>query len=311
MHLLIQGYHQGIGGNKMTANVEVINKNKVKKSGQLRSICNRYKRNKLAMTGLLLMLLLIIASLSAHFIVDYDNAIHQNMEERFQGPRSKHIFGTDHYGRDIFARIIHGAKISIFMGLFNVFTALAIGSIIGSVAAYFGGYVDSILMRLMDVFLAVPQTLLAISIVAVLGQGVFNLMIALCIAAIPKFARVVRSAMLTVREQEYIEAAKACGTGDIRIIFRHVMPNAIGPIIVQATLDMATSILSIASLSFLGLGIAPPTPEWGAMLSEGKVYMRDYPYLVVFPGLAIVITVLSLNLIGDGLRDALDPRLRN
>ncbi|MCK9216604.1 MAG: ABC transporter permease [Firmicutes bacterium] len=295
----------------MKADVNILRKTKVKRRGQLRSIWNRYKRNKLAMVGLFLMALLVFFSLSAHFIVDYDKAIHQNMQERFQEPSLKHIFGTDQYGRDIFARIIHGAKISIFMGLFNVAIALTIGSIIGSVAGYYGGYIDGIVMRIMDVFLAIPQTLLAISIVAVLGQGVINLMIALIISAIPKFARIVRSAILTVRGQEYIEAARAYGTNDMRIIFKHVMPNAIGPIIVQATLDMAFAILSIASLSFLGLGISPPTPEWGSMLSEGKTYMRDYSYLVVFPGIAIVITVLALNLIGDGLRDALDPRLRN
>jgi len=298
-------------GKTMKADVNILRKTKVKRRGQLRSIWNRYKRNKLAMVGLFLMALLVFFSLSAHFIVDYDKAIHQNMQERFQEPSLKHIFGTDQYGRDIFARIIHGAKISIFMGLFNVAIALTIGSIIGSVAGYYGGYIDGIVMRIMDVFLAIPQTLLAISIVAVLGQGVINLMIALIISAIPKFARIVRSAILTVRGQEYIEAARAYGTNDMRIIFKHVMPNAIGPIIVQATLDMAFAILSIASLSFLGLGISPPTPEWGSMLSEGKTYMRDYSYLVVFPGIAIVITVLALNLIGDGLRDALDPRLRN
>lgn len=186
-----------------------------------------------------------------------------------------------------------------------------VGSLIGAAAGYYGGKVDNLLMRIMDVFLAIPSTLLAISIVAALGQGMFNLLLATAVSQIPAFARVVRSAILTVKGQDYIEAARACGTRGGRIILRHILPNAMGPIIVQATLNIARTILGISSLSFVGLGISPPTPEWGSMLSEGKTMMRYYPHLILIPGAAIALAVMSLNLIGDGLRDALDPRLKN
>ena len=183
--------------------------------------------------------------------------------------------------------------------------------LIGAVAAYYGGRVDNALMRIMDVFLAIPQTLMAICIVAALGTGTIKMLIALSIAQVPQFARVVRSAILTVKGQEFIEAAKACGTSDARIIARHIIPNAVGPIIVQATLNVAHTIISITMLSFLGIGVQPPTPEWGSMMSDAKSQMRYYPYLVYIPGIFIGLTSLSLNLIGDGLRDALDPRLKN
>jgi peptide/nickel transport system permease protein len=188
---------------------------------------------------------------------------------------------------------------------------LIIGAVIGASAGYYGGRIDNILMRIMDVFLAIPQMLMAISIVAALGTGMFNLLIALSIAQIPRFARIVRASILTVKGQEFIEAAKACGTRNSRIIAKHILPNAIGPIIVQATLNVASTILVISALSFVGLGIQPPTPEWGSMMADAKNQMRYYPYLVIIPGIFIGLTVMSLNLMGDGLRDALDPRLKN
>ena len=264
------------------------------------------------MFGLILMTFMVLVAIFADFIADYETmAIAQNMSIRFQEPGGEHIFGTDNYGRDVFARVIFGARISLFVGLATIAVSLTIGLVIGACAAYFGGAVDNILMRVMDVFLAIPQTLMALSIVAALGGGIGNLLIALSISSVPRFSRVVRSAILPVKGQEFVEAARACGTGNVRIIYKHIIPNAIGPIIVQATLNMANTILTIASLSFIGLGVKAPTPEWGFMLAEAREHMRYYPYLLIFPGMAIVISVLGLNLIGDGLRDALDPRLKN
>jgi len=183
--------------------------------------------------------------------------------------------------------------------------------VIGSTAGFYGGRIDNVIMRFMDVLLAIPQTLMAISVVAALGPGIRNLLIAMIVSSIPRFSRIVRSSILSISGQEFVEAAKACGTSDFRIVARHIIPNAIGPIVVQATLNMAATIIAIAGLSFIGLGIEPPNPEWGSMLSEGKAQMRYYPHLVVIPGIAIVLAVMGLNLIGDGLRDSLDPRLKN
>ena len=286
--------------------------NSIKKRSQFKAIAYRFAKNKLAVIGMILLVFMMLVALLADVIVDYQQyAVTQNISQRLQGPSKEHIFGTDHVGRDQFARIVHGSRISIFLGLLTIGISLAVGSIIGAVAGYYGGHVDNLLMRIMDVFLAVPSILLAISIVAALGSGLQNILIAMSVSQIPRFARIVRASIMSIRGQDFIEAAKACGTRDGRIIFRHILPNAIGPIIVQATLSMATTILTISSLSFVGLGIEPPTPEWGSMLSDGRVHMRNYPYLVLIPGFAIVLVVMALNLIGDGLRDALDPKLKN
>lgn len=294
----------------------IISKNevngKVKKRSQLAFIWFRFKKNKLAMIGLTMFICLVLVAVCADFISDYDaDAISQNVKIRLQSPNKEHFFGTDQYGRDLFARVIFGARISLFVGIVTIAISLTVGGIIGSIAGYYGGKLDNFLMRIMDVFLAIPATIFAIAIVSALGPGLNNLLIALSISRVPQFARVVRAAIMPIKEQEFIEAARACGTKDKRIISKHIIPNAIGPIIVQGTITMASTILSVAALSFLGLGIQPPTPEWGSMLNDGKDQMRYYPYLVIIPGIAIIISVLSLNLIGDGLRDALDPRLKN
>jgi len=284
----------------------------IKKRSRTKSIWLRYRKNKLAMFGLVLLAILVLVAVFADFMLDYyKDAISMNMGERLQAPGRGHVFGTDAFGRDLFARIVFGTRISLFVGILTVAVALTFGAVIGATAGYYGGRVDNVLMRIMDVFLAIPSMLLAISIVAALGTGLFNLLIAMSISQIPRFARIVRSSILSIKGQEFIEAAAAYGTKDSRIILRHILPNAIGPIIVQATLTVGTTILTVSSLSFVGLGIQPPTPEWGSMLSEGKSKMRYFPHLVIFPGLAIMTAVLSLNLIGDGLRDALDPRLKN
>ncbi|MEL7647951.1 MAG: ABC transporter permease [Sedimentibacter sp.] len=297
--------------NNVASNYKTSNK-KVKKRSQLGYIWFRFKKNKLAMIGLAMLIVLIFIAVFADFLADYKaDAINQNVKIRLQTPSSEHFFGTDQYGRDQFARVIFGTRISLFVGIVTIAISLVIGGIIGSIAAYYGGKTDNFLMRIMDVFLAIPATIFAIAIVSALGPGINNLLIALSISRIPQFARVVRSAIMPIKEQEYIEAARAYGTKDSRIIMKYIIPNAIGPIIVQATTTMASTILSVAALSFLGLGVQPPTPEWGSMLNDGKEQMRYYPHLVVIPGIAIIISVLSLNLIGDGLRDALDPRLKN
>lgn len=283
-----------------------------KSRGQLASIWLRLKKNKLAMVGLCLLIAMILIAVFAGFIADYDTmAIGQNQDIRLQGPSREHILGTDQFGRDVFARIIHGSRISLSMSVIAMTLAVAIGALIGSVAGYYGGKVDNVLMRLMDILLAIPPMLMSISIVAALGQSMVNLLIALAIAYIPVFARVIRSSILSIKDQEFIEAARSCGSSNGRIIFKHIIPNAIGPIIVQATLAMGATILIIASLSFMGLGVKPPEPEWGTMLYEGRDFLKQAPYLVLFPGGAITLAVISLNLLGDGLRDALDPRLRN
>lgn len=284
----------------------------VKKRSQIKAIWFRFKKNKLAVLGLILLFLMVAIALLADFIRDYEQyVITQNISQRLLPPSGENIFGTDQFGRDMFARIIHGARISLSLGLITISASLTVGAIIGSISGYYGGKIDGFFMRIMDVILAVPNILMAISIVAALGPGLGNLLIAMSVAQVPTFARVVRASIMPILGQEFIEAAKACGTKDSRIIFRHILPNAIGPIIVQATLGMATTILAISAMSFVGLGIEPPTPEWGAMLSEGRVHMRNYPHLVIIPGIAIVFAVMGLNLIGDGLRDALDPKLKN
>lgn len=286
-------------------------KAKRRKRSQLSMIWFRFRKNKLAMLGLIIFLMMIFMVAYVSIFGDYEKAITMDMPNKLQTPSAAHLFGTDQFGRDILMRMMFGARISLSVGLLTMVLSLVVGSLIGAAAGYYGGKVDNLLMRIMDVFLAIPSTLLAISIVAALGQGMFNLLLATAVSQIPAFARVVRSAILTVKGQDYIEAARACGMRGGRIILRHILPNAMGPIIVQATLNIARTILGISSLSFVGLGISPPTPEWGSMLSEGKTMMRYYPHLILIPGAAIALAVMSLNLIGDGLRDALDPRLKN
>ncbi|MBQ8091132.1 MAG: ABC transporter permease [Pyramidobacter sp.] len=288
-----------------------IQRKKVKKRSQLKALWFQYKKNKLAMFGLILMSLMILTAVCAGFFLDYDTqVIGQSIRSRLQWPCAAHWFGTDQYGRDLFARVIWGSRISLFVGFFTVGIAMTVGSLIGAFAGYYGGRVDNILMRIMDVFLAMPGTIMAVAIVGALGPGIINVLMAMSICRIPQFARIVRSAIISIRGQEFVEAARCCGSRDLRIIFRHILPNAVGPIVVQATIGMATTILGVAGLSFIGLGIEAPLPEWGSMLSEAKSQMMYQPYLMFFPGIAIVLAVLALNLIGDGLRDALDPRMK-
>lgn len=283
---------------------------KNKKKSYWLGVWKRLRRNKMAMFGLLIIILLFITAIFADFIAPYSYE-DQDLLNMFQTPSKAHIFGTDEFGRDIFSRVVYGSRISLEVGFIAVGISLIVGGVIGAVAGYYGGRIENILMRIMDVLLAIPQILLAIAIVAALGPSIANLMIAVGISSIPGYARIVRASVLTIREQEFIEAAKAVGSSDLRIIFKHILPNSMAPIIVQATIGVAIAILTAAGLSFIGLGIQPPTPEWGSMLSGGRSYIRDFPHMTLYPGLAIMVTIFALNLLGDGLRDALDPKLKN
>jgi len=282
-----------------------------KKRSQLVEIWQRLVRNKMAMLGLAILLTLIGLAVLAPVLFDYETmVVAQDLSIRLQGPSAAHWFGTDEFGRDIFARMVYGARVSLVVGLISVSVSLIIGGCLGAFAGFYGGKVDLIIMRIMDVFLAVPSILLAMTIVAALGTDLVFVMLAIGISGVPNFARIVRAAVMGVKDQEFVEAARAIGASNATIIFREVIPNCLAPIIVQATLSVAGAILSTASLSFIGLGVQPPDPEWGAMLSGGRNFMRDALHLTLFPGLAIVVTILALNLLGDGLRDALDPRLK-
>ncbi len=295
----------------MSENIEN-SKQVYKKKSQARVIFTRFCRSKLAVTGLIVFTLMFLFFMTADLFFDYDtDALEMNISIRYQPPTKEHIFGTDSYGRDMFARIVYGGRTSLLIGVCTALFSLTVGGIIGASAAYFGGAVDNILMRIMDIFLAIPGTLLAITIVSVMGSSMLSLLIAMGISQTPRMSRLVRSAVLGVMGSDYIEAAKAFGTSNARIIFRHIIPNAMGPILVQTSQTVARSVLIVAGLSFVGLGIAGPTPEWGAMLSGVKSVMRHSPYLAFGPGIAMVLSVLSLTMIGDGLRDAMDPRLRN
>ena len=284
---------------------------KTKKRSMAAEIWQRLLRNKMAMLGLAILAILALLAIFADVIADYDTmVVAQNIPERLQGPSAAHWFGTDEFGRDIFARIIHGVRVSMVVGLISVSVSLLAGGSLGAFAGFYGGRVDNVIMRVMDIFLAVPSILLAITIVAALGTNLVNVMLAIGVSGIPTFARIVRAAVMGVKDQEFVESARAIGETNTAIIFREILPNCMAPIIVQSTLSVASAILSTASLSFIGLGVQPPDPEWGAMLSSGRNFLRDAMHITLFPGLAIVVTILALNLLGDGLRDALDPRLK-
>ena len=278
----------------------------------------RFKKNKMAVISLIFLLCLALIGIIT-LVIDwvtndsiYDTlVISQNLTQRFEPPSSSHILGLDEFGRDILLRILWGTRYSLFMSIAAVLAAGIVGIVIGAVAGYYGGRVDNVIMRLMDVVLSLPYMLLAIAIVAALGPGLVNVLISIAIGYVPEFARITRASVMTIREREFIEAAKAVGASDRKIIFQQILPTAMAPLIVEVTMAIAGAILSIAGLSFLGLGIQPPLPEWGAMLTNARGYIRDAWHITVFPGLVILVTILALNIIGDGLRDALDPKLKN
>lgn len=269
-----------------------------------------FGKNKLAVAGLGIVVFFIIIAILAPVIAPYSYK-EQVLSDRMLAPSSEHWFGTDDFGRDIFSRILYGARISLWVGFFSVLGSVVFGTMLGIVAGYYGRWVDAIISRIFDIMLAFPSILLAIAVVAILGPSLKNALIAIAVINIPNFGRLVRSKVLSVKQEEYIMAAKAVGMRDTRILISHILPNSISPVIVQATLAIATAIIEAAALGFLGMGAQAPTPEWGKMLADSKNYITQAPWTLFFPGVAIMLTVLGFNLMGDGLRDILDPKMKN
>lgn len=281
-----------------------------KKRSQTQEIWRRFKRNRRAVAGLIMLVLLLICALFANWIAPYDPN-KQDLLNRCAVPTMSHWFGTDELGRDILSRIVYGSRISVSVGLIAVSISLLGGVSLGAIAGYYGGKPDNLVMRFMDILMAIPSILLNIAIVSALGTGLENVMIAIGISSIPGYCRIVRASILSLKEQEFVEASRSAGASDYFIIMHHILHNCIAPLTVQATLRIGSAILSCASMSFIGLGIVPPTAEWGAMLSTGRDFIRSAPHLCTFPGAAIMYAIFAMNLIGDGLRDALDPKLKN
>lgn len=280
-----------------------------RKKSQLAEIWGRFLKNKMAVVSLVFLVILILCAIFAEAIAPF-GPDDQNLVNKLIKPSKEYPFGTDHYGRDILSRVIYGSRPSLLVAAVSVSVSCLIGTIVGCIAGYYGKVADNILMRLVDILQSIPSMLLAISIAAMLGSGLMNVMIAVGIGSIPGYARLVRASILSIKQQEYIEAARSVGAGDFHIIFQHILPNCLAPIIVQATMSIAGAISAAAGLSFIGLGIQPPMPEWGSMLSAGRALLRQHPHVVLFPGLAIMVTVFCINIFGDGLRDAFDPKLK-
>lgn len=275
-----------------------------------REAWNGFRKNKLALIGSFIVLFFIIIAIAAPLIAP-TGMNEQELAERLKAPSGENWLGTDDFGRDILSRIMYGARISLWVGFFSVLGSIVVGCALGIIAGYYGRWVDTIISRFFDIMLAFPSILLAIAIVSVLGPSLQNALIAIAIINVPNFGRLIRSKVLSVKQEEYITAAKAIGMSDIRILFHHILPNSMAPIIVQGTLAVATAIIECAALGFLGLGAQAPAAEWGKMLADSRQYLTSAPWTMIFPGLAIMLTVLGFNLMGDGLRDALDPRMKN
>lgn len=265
-------------------------------------------RNKLAVAGAIIILILIFVALSSPFLSPYSPK-ESNYSKILKAPDKENLLGTDELGRDVLTRIIYGSRISLLVGLVAMIIAIIIGSIIGALAGYYGGKLDIILMRIVEIFLAIPVIFLILTIIAILGPSLWNVMVVIGLTSWPGVARLVKAEFLTLKERDFVQAARAIGASDLKIIFRHILPNSVSPILVSATFRVAGGILTESALSFLGLGVQPPTPSWGNMLSTGRFYIDIAWWLTLFPGLAILITVLAYNLLGEGLRDAFDPRL--
>jgi len=287
------------------------NKESFKRQSQYKEIFRRFRKSKGAVIGLVLFTIILVVLICAKLIVPYERATIQNFDNLLAKPSSENIFGTDNFGRDVFARILYGGRTSLSIALVATLTSCIFGSALGAIAGYFGGKVDSLIMRSLDIFMSVPDILFTMAVVIALGPNFTNLIIALTLAYFTNYVRLVRSQVLNLAELEYVEAARAGGSGSFRIILTHILPNAFGVIIVNLTLNIAKVIIYESTLSFLGLGMPPPKPEWGLMLSEAREYMRTAPHLLFFPAGAIVLCACSVNLIGDGLRDALDPHLKS
>lgn len=292
-------------------NIEDVTGTKVEKESRAKEIWRRLRKNKTAMAGLVILGIFVLMAIFADVIAPYDQALAQDTAARLQGPSAEHWFGTDRLGRDVFARVVQGSRVSLSIGLFTSLGSLAIAAVLGSLAGYYGGKLESLILRIVDVFMCIPSILLSLAVVAALGPDLINLLIAMMISAIPGKVRLIHSVILSVGEQEYVEAARVYGCSDVRIIMKYILPNALGVIIVDTTMGIAGTILGAASLSFIGMGIQPPAPEWGSMLSEASQFLRRAPYLLVFPGVSILLSAMSCNLLGDGIRDAFDPKLKD
>ena len=282
----------------------------MKKRSQMRDIWKRFRSNKLAMAGLIIVAIIVLSAIFANFIAPYDYD-KQSFADRFLMPSAEHLFGTDNYGRDLFSRVLYGGRVSLLDSLLGLLISVGIGSIFGATAGYFGGLYETIVMRVMDIIMAVPGTLMAVSVSALLGTGVWQTAIAVSIGGIAPSARMLRATVLTIREQEDVEAARARGSSNLRIIVRQILPNTLSPIIVDSTLRIGTNIMMISGLSFIGLGVQPPTPEWGSILNTGREFITTFWPMITFPGLLIMLTMFGFNVMGDGLRDALDPKLKH
>ncbi|KGX93994.1 diguanylate cyclase [Pontibacillus halophilus JSM 076056 = DSM 19796] len=278
-------------------------------SSPWREAWRTFKKNKIALVGASIVGFFIVLALFAPLIMPYDYT-KPDLLNRLKGPSADHWFGTDDFGRDILSRVIYGARISLWVGFSSVAGSIIVGCTLGIIAGYYGKWVDILISRVFDILLAFPSILLAIAIVAILGPDLQNALIAIAIINVPNFGRLIRSKVLSVKEEEYITAAKSVGMSDFRLLFQHILPNSMTPIIVQGTLAVATAIIEIAALSFLGLGAQSPDVDWGKMLADSKQYLVNAPWTMIFPGLAIMLTVLGFNLMGDGLRDALDPKMK-
>ena len=290
---------------------QAVNKSKKRKKSKMADIWRLYKKRKTSVIGLCIFCIILFLVVFAPIFVSKDMVTAMDWAAVLKPPSAGHIFGTDNLGRDMFARVLYGGRNSLSIGLISMVCALTMGVIIGSLCGYFGGVFDQVVMRVLDVIKSIPTTVLALAIVAALGANKTNLILAIMIAQTPAQTRLVRSAVIGIAGREYFEAARACGTSTPRIIFKHIVPNCVGTVIIQASMAMAQMILQAASLSFIGMGIQPPAPEWGAMLSGARDYMSTAPWVMIFPGLFILLAAYSFNLIGDGLRDALDPKLRS
>lgn len=281
-----------------------------RKESPFMQVVARLYKNKVAMAGLYIILVLIAVAVLSPLLMPYDYTA-MDMKRMYARPNLQHIFGCDDLGRDIFSRLLYGSRASLSLGIVATLVSAAAGILIGSIAGYYGNLIDNIIMRLLDILQAIPGMLLAIAISAALGPGFVNTILALSIGGVPMTVRLLRGSILSIRNQEYIEAAEKINCSKLRIMFVHILPNSIAPLIVSVTMGIGNTILMAASLSYIGLGVQPPTPEWGAMLSAGKAVITRYPHLCIFPGLCIMIVVLAFNMLGDGLRDALDPKLKN
>ena len=281
-----------------------------KKNTRTADILSRLVRNKLGMLGLIIIAILLILVIFAPVFTDYPYDA-QSFPDRFINPCWEHPLGTDNFGRDLWSRMLYGGRISLLVSLVAIIISSAVGITVGAIAGYFGGRIDNVITRILDILLAIPALLMAIAVSSALGTGPMKTALAIAISGIPYSARVMRSTVLTIKDNEYIEAAQATGSTNARTIFKHVLPNTIAPLIVSATLDIGGNIMAISGLSFIGLGVQAPTPEWGSILSAGREFLRDFPPIVIFPALFIGLTLFGFNILGDALRDALDPRLKD